>query len=479
MNIAVVGGGTRCKRLMEVIERHKFQEMEPKIVAVSDVNDRAPGFRKAREQGLYVTADYNDFFNLEDIELIIELTGNIDIYNDIIAKKGRSVRAIGDKSVRLFWEISRISYMQKKAAQELEEARALYNALINELIQEEVMVIAYDHRILDVNDTLLAKLGLQRDEVLGRTCHEITHHQDTPCSGELHPCPLIQTLKTKKPSQTTHEHLDKDGRKIFYSISTYPLKEAGDVIGAIEVARDISKDINLQKVMMQQEKLVSIGRLSAGVAHEINNPLTTILTTAILIQEDLDPADPNYRELETIAAETLRCRKIVTSLLNFARQSRPDKRPNDPNKLVTESIVLTQKQAAFKDVAVKQELMENIPPVLADKVQIQQAIINLVLNAVEATEPGGTITITTCALPDKQQAEIIVSDTGEGISQEQMDKVFDPFFTTKDNGTGLGLAISHGIIEQHGGTIDVHSSPGEGTTFTLRLPFDTGRPDER
>jgi len=241
---------------------------------------------------------------------------------------------------------------------------------------------------------------LQRKDVIGRYCYEITHHQDLPCSGDHHPCPLIQTLKTEKPSQTTHIHLNRDKKKIYYSISTYPLLENGDVIGAIEVSRDITNDINVQKAMMQQEKLASVGRLSAGVAHEINNPLTTILTTAMLILEDLDPQDSNYQELETITKETLRCRKIVTSLLDFARQSTPARKPCDINNVVNESVVLTNKQAAFKDLTLVYEPGADIPPVQLDKGQIQQSIINLIINAVEATDAGGSISISTTYRPD-------------------------------------------------------------------------------
>ena len=112
----------------------------------------------------------------------------------------------------------------------------MYHTVINELIQEDIMVIGADHRIVDINESLLAKFGLQRHEVIGRYCYEITHRQSLPCSGDKHPCPLIQTLETEKPSQTTHVHQDKDSREIFYSISTYPLVEGGKVIGAIEIS---------------------------------------------------------------------------------------------------------------------------------------------------------------------------------------------------------------------------------------------------
>jgi len=471
MNIAVVGGGSRCKRLIEVIAQHEFQEIDPRVVAVADLKDDSPGFIKAKDSGLFVTHDYNDFFKRDDIDLIIELTGNMDIYNDILSKKKKTVRAIANRTAQLFWEISRISALQKKTSQELQETRARYKSVMNELIQEDVLVIDFNHRIVDINDGLLNKLGLRRETVIGRHCYEITHRQNQPCSGEHHPCPLVQTLKTEQPSQTTHVHLDKDDKEIYYSISTYPLREGGNIIGAIEISRDITDDINVQKAMMQQEKLASVGRLSAGVAHEINNPLTTILTTAMLIQEELDPQDPNYLDLETITKETLRCRKIVASLLDFARQSTPSRKKCDLNDIVRESVVLTQKQAAFSDLTLTCDLAKDMPPIHLDTGQIQQSIINLILNAIEATAAGGAISISTSYKPALQSIEITVSDTGEGISEDNIVKIFDPFYTTKDSGNGLGLAITHGIIEQHKGTIDVDSKLGRGTTFKIRLPL--------
>jgi signal transduction histidine kinase len=281
-------------------------------------------------------------------------------------------------------------------------------------------------------------------------------------------------METEMPSQTTHTHLDKDNREIYYSIGTYPLLENGEFIGAIEISRDITKDINVQKAMMQQEKLASVGRLSAGVAHEINNPLTTILTTAMLILEDLDPQDGNYQELETITKETLRCRKIVTSLLDFARQSKPTRKPCDINAITNESVILTNKQAAFKDVSLNFEPQAKMPPVQLDKGQIQQSIINLIINAIEATDAGGTITVSTAYKPSLDSIEIAVKDTGEGISDMNLVRIFDPFYTTKESGNGLGLAITHGIVEQHNGTIDVVSQLGRGTTFTIKLPLAMG-----
>jgi PAS domain S-box-containing protein len=370
----------------------------------------------------------------------------------------------------LFWEISALSLQHKKMSQELQETRAKFKMIMDELIQEDVMIIGHNYRIQDVNRGLLNRLGLKLNEVIGKHCYEITHRRNAPCAGEKHPCPLIQTLETGKPSQTTHVHVDRNNREIYYSIYTYPMFEDGDIVGAIEISRDITREINVQKTLLQQEKLASIGRLSAGVAHEINNPLTTILTSAMLLQEDLPSDDPAHEELQVIAKETLRCRKIVTSLLDFARQSKPDKKMNDINAIVMESVLLTQKQAAFKDITVQSQMAPAIPQLMLDKGQIQQALINLILNAVEATGEGGMISVKTDWLAEQRSACVEVADTGSGIEKEHLDKIFEPFFTTKESGTGLGLSLTLGIVEQHGGKITVDSRIGQGTRFVIHLP---------
>ena len=413
---------------------------------------------------------------------VIMLTGHGDLELAIKSLKHEATdfitKPINDDALEMALQraFEKISMRQK--LKEYDRNRAMYDVFINELIQEDVMIIGSDYRVLDINETLLATLGLERKEAVGRYCYEITHRLTTPCSGEDHKCPLKETLMTRKPTKETHIHKDKDNKNVHYSISAYPLFENGEIIGAIELSRDITADINTRQAMMQQDKLASIGRLSAGVAHEINNPLTTILTTAMLIQEDIDPDNPMYEELETITNETLRCRKIVASLLDFARQTKPAKKHYNINDIIAESVGLTRKQAEFKDVQILKALSEKVPKLLLDKEQIQQALINLILNATDATDPGGKITVSTAFSPDNQFVNIKVSDTGKGIASEVVDKIFEPFFTTREIGTGLGLAITHGIIGRHGGDIRVQSRPGQGTTFTIRLPHNQGNQDD-
>jgi len=477
MNIAIVGGGNRCKALMDLIERHTFRKISPKIIAVADLRNDAPGLIVAKEKGLIITDDYNDFFERDDIDLIMELTGNRDVFNDILRKKKITVDAISRRTAQLFWEIFRLSDLKGETKQDLHKTREIYGIIVNLLIREDILVIGPDYRVLDINHNQLNKLGLKPKDAIGKFCYEITHHRSTPCSGDEHPCPLIKSIESGKPSQVTHTHYDKDGKELFYSISCYPIIENGEVVSAIELSKDITKDINIQKVMMLQEKLASIGQLSAGVAHEINNPLTTILTTSMLLQEDLDPENPIFDDLKTISREAIRCRKIVASLLDFARQTKPTKQFINLNDVINESIILTRKQAAFHDVSMEENLAENLPLVRVDKDKIKQSLINLIINGIEATEAGGQVVVSSIFLPTKGVVEVFVSDTGEGISEEKIDKIFDPFYTSKENGTGMGLAITHGIIEQHGGTIDVHSKPDQGTIFRIKLPVDKGYHD--
>jgi two-component system, NtrC family, sensor kinase len=473
MKIAVIGGGKRCLYLMDLVETHEFTIVHPVIIAVADIDESAPGFIRAKNNGIFTTTDYNTIFDLDDVELIIELTGSMDIYNDILVKKSKNVRALAHTTARLFWEISRVANLQNMTSSKLKRAQFMYDIMANHLIHEDVIVISPEYRVLDVNKAFLERTGLTRKEVIGKYCYEITHHQSMPCSGENHPCPLAQVLKKGKPAQATHIHLDKDENELHYSISCYPFIENDKIMGVIEVSKDITGDIKIQKAMMQQEKMVSIGRLSAGVAHEINNPLTTILTSSMLLQEDFDPESTVYQELQTIASETLRCRKIVKSLLDFSRQTRPSKKPFNMNDIVRESSVLTRKQAAFNDIGMESELADQLPLVHIDKDQIQQVLINLALNSIEATPAGGKVKFITRYLPEKKIVEVEVNDTGAGIPPEYLDTIFDPFFTTKENGTGLGLAITHGIIEQHGGTVTVKSGRESGTSFFIRFPQPT------
>jgi len=231
---------------------------------------------------------------------------------------------------------------------------------------------------------------------------------------------------------------------------------------------DEMKKIHAQ--LFRSEKLASLGKLAAGVAHEINNPLTGILTNSSLLLEDLEADDPRREDVEVMVKETMRCREIVKRLLDFARQTKPHKRMANINALIDNIVLLVRNQTSFHNVTLKKSSAEVLPDVLIDPDQIQQVFINIILNAAEAMIRGGSLAILTGLTPDSQSVVVSFADTGPGIAETLREKIFDPFYTTKEHGTGLGLSISYGIIEQHGGTISVDSTVGKGSTFTIQLP---------
>jgi signal transduction histidine kinase/CheY-like chemotaxis protein len=233
-----------------------------------------------------------------------------------------------------------------------------------------------------------------------------------------------------------------------------------------------------QEQLLQSEKLASIGQLASGVAHEINNPMGVILGFAQGILKTLPEDDLLRKPLTTMEKESLRCKRIVQNLLDFARHSEPTLHLININKLVDASCELVKHQIALQDVKLVKGYDPALPPTMADPNQLQQVFINIMLNAYQAMPDGGTLHITTRTVGPKLQ--VIFADTGTGIPSEKVQNIFDPFFTTKEvgEGTGLGLSVSYGIVKAHGGDIEVESQEGKGTTFIIKLPFDKSKEED-
>lgn len=227
----------------------------------------------------------------------------------------------------------------------------------------------------------------------------------------------------------------------------------------------------MQDYLIQSEKLASLGKMSAGVAHEINNPLTSILINTHLMLEKLEKNHAFHEYLSLIADETTRCTNIVKGLLEFSRQSPPQKAYTDINEIINRTLQLLENQTSFQNISIIKKLNQNLPQIRVDKDKVEQVFWNLMINASEAMPGGGTLNISSQFSTDKKYIEIEFIDTGKGIPKVNINKLFDPFFSTKSSGTGLGLAVSYGIIEQHQGKIEVKSELGQGSVFTISLPI--------
>jgi two-component system NtrC family sensor kinase len=228
-----------------------------------------------------------------------------------------------------------------------------------------------------------------------------------------------------------------------------------------------------QDQLVQSAKLTSLGKLSAGIAHEINNPLTSILINSHLLEEKLEGDHDLKENLKLIIDETTRCSSIVKGLLEFSRQNPPEKELADVNEVVDKTLMLLRSQVLVSQVEVRRHLDSDLPKIMIDVNKIKQLFTNVILNGLEAMSGGGLLSIFSRMSPDRRFVEIEFRDTGSGISDEELKKIFDPFFTTKGTGgTGLGLSVSYGIVEQHNGTIDVRSEVGKWTDVTICLPVE-------
>ena len=276
--------------------------------------------------------------------------------------------------------------------------------------------------------------------------------------------------------------INKDGEEVPVNFSASIVREGEREVGSVGIFSDLREHRRMAKKLeesqvqlLQAEKIASLGRLAAGVAHEINNPLAGILIYAELLKRDLEENVKVRKNLEVIINQTVRCQQIVTRLLEFSRQSLGQRTLFDLNEIINRCVELIGHQPLFHNIEIILELDPELPQIIGDPGQLQQVFTNLLLNASDAMSGQGKFTITSHPAPGGDGVALAFTDTGPGIPPEIRDKIFEPFFTTKPpgKGTGLGLSIVYGVLQRHGGSIEVDSGPEGGTTFTINLPLES------
>jgi signal transduction histidine kinase len=230
-----------------------------------------------------------------------------------------------------------------------------------------------------------------------------------------------------------------------------------------------------ERLARQTEKLSALGRMAAGIAHEINNPLAGILLYSSNMIKKVEDGGPLKEGLEVIIHETKRCKSIIQDLLEFSRVGKPDTAPANINDILEKALSMLANEFRLRHIRLEKQLADEVPDIFLDDKQIQQVFINVILNAVQAVEKKGVIIVRSMVVPEDKLVRVEISDSGGGISNEDLARLFEPFFSTKSNGTGLGLSVSYNIIQNHGGDIQVESMPGEGTCFTIDLPVSLSR----
>jgi signal transduction histidine kinase len=347
----------------------------------------------------------------------------------------------------------------------------------------------------------------------GTSCFALTHKRNKPCDSAEHPCPLEIVKKTKQPVTVEHLHYDNDDNLINVEINAFPIFDSeGNVFQIIEYCLDISQHKRLERQLenrtkeitrrlehmveertrqlkethdklLHQDKMSSLGKLSASVVHEINNPIAGILNLTMLIKRIVEEGPVGQEKdlkkflhyLGLMETETRRISRIVNNLLTFSRESKMEFTKVDINRLIEKTLFLNANLLKLNGVKVGKHLYPDLPEIIGSEDQLQQVFMNVISNAAETIEDsgGGVMSVETKYLPKSERIAAIFKDTGMAIPKENVSKIFEPFFTTKKGGkgVGLGLSVAYGIVIDHGGTIYVEPKEGEGNTFTVKLPL--------
>jgi two-component system NtrC family sensor kinase len=357
-------------------------------------------------------------------------------------------------------------------SREIEEQRR-FTSLVIDSLPLGLYVVDRDYRIQIWNRKReTGTQGLQRGDVVGRPVFDVLTRQP---AEELR-AEFDRVFETGEIQQTELEVV-LGGESRHFRLSKIPMRlDADQITHVITVGEDITEWRSIQGQILQSEKLAAVGQLAAGVMHEINNPLATISACVAAIEgrlRDGSPAAPVEEYLAIIEKEVDRCTRIVDGLLDFSRPKGKSKGPVKLDALVEQTLFLLKHHQRFRRLTVQRDLDPAVPPALGNAEQLIQALMALLLNAVDAMEQGGRLAVRigrSRSRPDEVFVE--VEDTGVGIPRDEQSKIFEPFYTTKPpgRGTGLGLSICYGIVEEHRGRIEVESTPGLGSVFRVYLP---------
>jgi len=357
---------------------------------------------------------------------------------------------------------------------------------ILESVDEGFVVIDRDFKIINANRAFCALVNRPPADVIGRSCHEITHHVYTPCHQQGEKCAVRHAFENGQPRTVIHIHHDAAGNPVTVETKAFPIRnESGEVTAAIEIINDITEKKRLEDQLHHAQKMEAVGLLGGGIAHDFNNVLTAIVGYGNLMKMKMAPDDRNLPYVEQILASASRAAGLTKSLLAFSRKQVNNPRPMDLNETLRRIEKLLDRVIG-EDIELRCEFTPGELTVLADSSQVEQVLMNLATNARDAMPQGGTLSIRTGTEVlgeefrrvhgfgiDGTYAMVSVADTGTGMEPAVVKRIFEPYFTTKerDKGTGLGLAIVYGIMKQSSGFITVESEPGKGSLFRLYLPL--------
>jgi two-component system, NtrC family, sensor kinase len=370
-------------------------------------------------------------------------------------------------SVRMIQQLQVINAHLEASRWELIRSRNTLRSLIDNL-PVSLYIIDRMYRLVAVNSARAKRVNGHPHSVVGKVCFEALYLRNEPCIN----CLVAETFFKKKTTFRAERYWQEMGESKEWEVGSYPiLDESGGVLQVILVEEDVTERRRMEGILTQSEKMAAVGQLAAGIAHEINNPLTVILANAQILEKEL-PDDNDWKELANfIHRAGTRALNSVRNLLNFARKEPLDFEPISINETVERAIEMLKHEIMQRSVELTFEADPNLPELLASANNLQSVWLNLMMNAIDSTElTKGKIRVR--SFQQGSEIRVSITDNGQGIQEESLSRIFEPFYTTKgpSRGTGLGLSICHRIIKQHGGHIQVDSVVNKGTTFTVVLP---------
>jgi PAS domain S-box-containing protein len=489
-NVAIIGGGSKCLNFLEMLANDYRYLLKMTVVAVAIQGEDGLGSDFAYRWGVpIIVSDYKELFSHNEIDILIELTGNKQLASKIARTKPEQMHFIDYVGAMFFFELSKIAsekeHVEKKSARDIllsqfklqETQEFLQNVLKNS--PDIIFTTDTNGKVLTINSGVESILGKKPLEIIGKNVMQCAG------DGEYFSKVFEQALKRGNAYEDDMTFLHKSGNPIFCRVSLTTISDENQkTTGILGICRDITLRKRLQSDLVNSDRLAAIGKMAAGIAHEINNPLAVISETASWMTELLEsaPEVPNELKQELIesSAQILRqlkrCKAITQGLLGFSRKSLPASSEFNLHDLIENALVLLQYEIKYAQIRFDKQFDPLLPLIVSDPQKLEQVIVNLFTNAIYAIKikenpKDGLIKIATKAYNDK--AKIIIEDNGIGISEDHLKKIFDVFFTTKPQGqgTGLGLSICQDIVKNLGGAITVQSAFGAGTSFIIELPL--------
>ncbi|UCB48399.1 MAG: PAS domain S-box protein [Deltaproteobacteria bacterium] len=490
VNVAIVGGGLGCKRIMELIFDERLSQLRMKVIGVSDINPEAVGYRYAQQKGIFTTRDYHDLYKLKGLDMIIELTGLEEVTREISRSKPEHIHLIDHLAAQLFLDIFQIEERHIADLRRAEEALIASQAQLREsegkyrtiFDSTPNSIFILEHRsysILDVNERALEIYGYEREELIGKSFMEF---------GANHYREGVLSCTDDKPSTLSSvypkiRHYKKDGTPFYVNVYAIQSRR-GRKFGIVAVTVDITESLAKESQLIQASKMSTLGEMASAVAHELNQPLSAMQIGADLIHNVVEQDGKGWDDMPEVSRhmkeQVDRAVNIINHLREFGRKAEIQKERVNINEPIKGVFTLLGQQLRLRGIKVVLDLKDDLPPIMGDANRLEQVFINLVVNARNAMDAkkgefarGDVESILTVRSFQKNGSVVVtVTDTGIGIPDDLKDKIFEPFFTTREvgKGTGLGLSISYGIIKDYDGTIEVESELGKGATFKLTFP---------